>query len=152
MGDDLGSLKNEGDDKVKKYAKKHSGFDAKQQKEADEGDMCFDEIIIAGCKFYAVKKTLINGDTIEMCKLKGYREKDKPLSFDDYVKLMTGEVKQLEQEQTQFNIPKSAMIDEQRNFGLKTLQVRKTRLSQHIPKGLYRLTGRYNPSLSKALN
>ena len=29
-GDDLGSLKNEAEDKVKKYAKKHKDFDVKQ--------------------------------------------------------------------------------------------------------------------------
>lgn len=91
-----------------------------------DGHVHFDELIVAGCKFYALKMNLPNGDKIEVCKLKGYREKDKPLKFDDYCKLMSGDISHIEQQQTQFNIPKSAMVDEDRNFGLKTLQVRKT--------------------------
>ena len=126
-GDDLGSLKNEALDKLKKYNKKADNkVDINEQMKSDNGDICFNEAILAGCKFYAVKKSLINGENIEMCKLKGYKNDDKnPLIFDEYVKLITKEKDSIQQKQTQFNIPKSAMVDEQRKFGLKTIEINK---------------------------
>lgn len=137
-GDDLGSLKNEALDKLKKYNKKADNkVDITEQMKSDNGDICFSEAILAGCKFYAVKKSLITNDTIEMCKLKGYKNDDKnPLIFDDYVKLITKEKESIQQEQTQFNMPKSAMVDEQRRFGLKTVKVNKV-FKINYTKGIY---------------
>ena len=48
-GDDLGSLKNEADDFV-------SSDEVKALKEKEGGMIHFDELILGGCKFYALKK------------------------------------------------------------------------------------------------
>jgi hypothetical protein len=62
--DALGSLKNELLDKIMKYNKKHKDnpIDIKKQKEIDGCDLYFDECFVCGCKFYAVSKTLYNGE------------------------------------------------------------------------------------------
>ena len=126
-GDELGSLKNECLAKTVKYNKKATDkVDIECQINLDGGDMAFDSFIALGCKYYTVKKTCYNGALIEMCKCKGYSERDKKLSYDNYVDIIQGKKTHLEQKQTQFNIPKSAMISENRKFGITVNKIPKT--------------------------
>ena len=59
-GDDLGSLKNEADDFLK-----DNGLTVRSQEMEH-----FDELILGGCKFYALRK---DGCAKEITKCKGYR-------------------------------------------------------------------------------
>jgi len=88
-GLELGSLKNECDEQLRKEG-------------LEEGpNNYYDSLIILGCKFYALKKTLSNGKVIEVVKLNGYR-KDYNLSYDLFFKLISKQIKQIEQNQKQF--------------------------------------------------
>ena len=46
----------------------------KDQIENDGGELYFDEIQLLGPKEYSLKKTLINGEVIEIAKLKGVKD------------------------------------------------------------------------------
>lgn len=127
-GDALGSLKNELLDKIVKHNKKNKdkAIDINKQKELDGGDLYFDECFICGCKFYAVAKTLYNGEKIFMTKLKGFKDyEDSKLEYAWFSKLVNGEISQIEQVQEQWNMPKSSMADENRVMGLKIVPVHK---------------------------
>jgi hypothetical protein len=126
-GDELGSLKNELLDKIVKYNKKATNkIDIAKQKEHDGGDLYFDECFICGCKFYAVSKTLYDGEKIFMTKLKGFKNyEDSKLEYEWYRKLVSGEMTSIEQDQEQWNLPKSCMVDEQRAFGLNITPIHK---------------------------
>ena len=85
-GSELGSLKNECDEKVDGLLKKLFPDDKeKRTKIFDElvakenGNLSFDEGIITGCKQYALKKTvMVEGKehVLEIVKLKGYSQRD----------------------------------------------------------------------------
>ena len=156
-GDALGSLKNEALDKMKKFNKKASAdkqIDIQVQMSIDGGDASFDKAVFAGCKFYTISKKCYNGQVIEMCKLKGFKDKNKQLGsnevddsleYNDFADLMHDGSKIITQNQTQFNIPKSSMVDEQRNFGLKTIGVTK-KFSINYKKGnVNKQTGEVQP-------
>lgn len=113
-------------------------IDIDKQMELDGGDLCFEDVNICGCKFYSLKKTLYNGETIQVTKLKGFREtpdddvdeedkenKDNKLKYEWFNQLVTGEIDCIKQKQKQWNFPKSAMVDEQRRFGLQIIPVNK---------------------------
>ena len=68
-GDDLGSLKNEADDFLK-----DNGLTVRSQEMEH-----FDELILGGCKFYALRK---DGCAKEITKCKGYKKGD--LTFEDF--------------------------------------------------------------------
>jgi len=88
--------------------------------ELDNGVLHFDEVIIKGCKFYGIKKTCYNGAIIEIVKCKGYRTKDKELTFDDFV---NGDI--IKQNQLQFSIPKSSLHNEITKYGVSKREVEK---------------------------
>lgn len=150
-GDELGSLKNECVDKIKKVfsnqiedvkkndklslsEKEYQISNIKQQQIQvtkdqyikDDGDLCFDEVVICGLKFYACKKTLVNDVSLEITKLKGYKQsKGNELEFDTFVKLNNKELPHIDQDQVQFNIPKSAWVCSERKFGLTIKPIHK---------------------------
>jgi len=121
-GEELGTLKNECYDKIVKYNKKNPNniIDIQKQLELDNGVLHFDEVIIKGCKFYGIKKTCYNGAIIEIVKCKGYRTKDKELTFDDFV---NGDI--IKQNQLQFSIPKSSLHNEITKYGVSKREVEK---------------------------
>jgi DNA polymerase elongation subunit (family B) len=128
-GDALGSLKNELLDKIVKYNKKNKDnpIDIKKQMEIDGGDLYFEECFVCGCKFYAVSKTIYNGEKIFMTKLKGFKDfEDSKLEFEWFRKLVSGEMTHIEHTQEQWNLPKSSMVDEERVMGLNIIPVHKT--------------------------
>ena len=75
-GEDLGSMKNEAEEKLEKYFKKKYGkekcrFHMEKQKEIDGGEFSFDKGIIAGCKQYCLYKKVYDGGFIEAEASKG---------------------------------------------------------------------------------
>ena len=100
-GDELGSMKNEADDEVKDHLKGEVSKELKRefgndflkteegkarlkadvkelfkiQEDYDNGDLYWDGQIGGGCKQYALKKVLLDGKQIEICKMKGYKSK-----------------------------------------------------------------------------
>ena len=100
-GDELGSMKNEADDEVKDHIKGELSKELKReygndylnteegkarlkadtkdlfkiQEDYDGGDLYWDGQIGGGCKQYALKKVLLDGKQIEICKMKGYKSK-----------------------------------------------------------------------------
>ncbi len=129
-GDELGSLKNEVLDMVKKHNKKNDEkIDIAQQMILDGGDLCLDTTFVCGNKFYAARKTCYNGVHLDFTKLKGYKaDKEDPstkLQFDWFEQLVNNEIEYIENEQEQWNFPKSSMVDEHRICGLNILPVHK---------------------------
>jgi hypothetical protein len=123
-GEALGSLKNECEEKILEI-----NVDIQQQTKLDGGELYFDELILNGCKYYSLRKTCYNGEVIDTLKCKGYKEGRKgednynPLTWEKMKEVAEGG--ELYQVQTQFNIPISSFLDEQRNFGLNVIQVPK---------------------------
>ena len=100
-GDELGSMKNEADDEVKDHYKGELSKELKRQygdayldtaegkarlkaetkelfkiqEDYDNGDIYWDGQIGGGCKQYALKRILLDGKQIEICKMKGYKSK-----------------------------------------------------------------------------
>ena len=90
----------------------------------------FDRGIFCGCKFYSLEKDF--GDTkIDITKCKGYKQtNDDKLKFKDIQKLINKNelsdkhdfgyfdvyANHLQQEQSQFRIPKSSMLNETNPF------------------------------------
>jgi hypothetical protein len=123
-GEALGALKNECEEKVKKHFKKDKSK-IQSQLEADGGFNLFDELIIGGCKFYSCKKTCYDGTTIEINKLKGYKQIDNEedgeldeLSFQIFENLISGKLPLIKQTQNQFICPKSNYVSEEKKFGI----------------------------------
>lgn len=85
-GSELGSLKNECDEKVEGLLKKLYPNDKEKRTELfdelvakENGNLSFDEGIITGCKQYALKKTVVvdgKEHVLEIVKLKGYSQGD----------------------------------------------------------------------------
>jgi len=145
-GEELGSLKNEADDKIKKLIKKKITKDSsdkvgavgaslstqeeikkifKKVKEAEAGNVHLDRVIITGCKQYAFKRKInIQGVTykIEDVKLKGFRQKNKALCYDDMKELLTSGISQ---KQAQFRCPKSNYTSATEFFDIKTKYIKK---------------------------
>ena len=111
-GDDLGSLKNEADDFLK-----DNGLAVRPQ-----GMEHFDELILGGCKFYALRK---DGCAKEITKCKGYKKgKDgSDLSFEDFEFMAGGGVKS--QRQVQFLCPKMNHVSMDEKFAVRTRMVPK---------------------------
>jgi DNA polymerase elongation subunit (family B) len=82
-GNELGSLKNEALDKV---SKKLSKADTLRQVSHDDGELYFDECQILAPKVYSLRKKLINGEVIEIAKMKGVKRS----SFDEQTQLLNG--------------------------------------------------------------
>lgn len=79
-GNNLGNLKNEAHDLVKKKLSEHL--------EMDNGDVFFDECYILGCKMYSVKRNNALVEDVEICKCKGFSQRgDKKLSVADFERL-----------------------------------------------------------------
>ena len=91
-GSELGSLKNECDEKVEGLLKSLYPKDKDKRTKIfnelvanENGNLSFDEGIITGCKQYALKKTItVEGKehVLEIVKLKGYSQRDT--DADDY--------------------------------------------------------------------
>lgn len=128
-GDALGSLKNEADEKVigKIGIEQYKHLIARER-----GMISFDSLVLNGCKFYALRKTLTDGKEICISKAKGYKEYyDEEndvryeLTYDDQLDISDGGFK--EQKQLQFRMPKSRMCDEDKveAFGIKINKIDK---------------------------
>ena len=116
-GEDLGSLKNECIDVLKDIP----SLDMEKQLEADGGCPHFDQLCLAGCKFYSLKKTCINGEVADISKCKGYKQtKDDKLSFEI---ISSGET--MIQEQLQFKLPKSNYVSETQSCAMRTIKMLK---------------------------
>ena len=111
-GEELGALKNEADDAVEKR-------DLEALKATEGGMIHFDELILGGCKFYALRK----GD-IEIAKCKGFKKsKNESLKFEHFETMDSGG--EHEQKQVQFLCPKSNHLSENLKFALTTPSVSK---------------------------
>jgi hypothetical protein len=121
-GEGLGYFKNECEDDIKKIKDKKL-FD--DQLEHDNGFFYYDELIINGCKFYSLKKTLINGSVIENTALKGYKQDEENiLNFDIFEKLINKEILEIKQDQVQFINPKSNYVNEKK-FNIQVKKIPK---------------------------
>jgi hypothetical protein len=161
-GDALGSLKNEVSDLVVGI----DNFDINEQYKHDDGDICFDKLYICGCKFYACEQTLYNGHVVEKTKCKGFKTSDdSKLSLEAFEQLVQGKMEKvkakikvvgediklklnfvnaIEQQQEQWNFPKSSMVDEQRICGINITPVTKT-FTINYKKGKLHEDGRITP-------
>ncbi len=91
-GEDLGSMKNEAEEKLEKYFKNKYGKaelskHMKKQKELDDGEYSFDKGIIAGCKQYCLYKKTYDGGFIEAEASKGCK---RSLDYSDFHHLLYG--------------------------------------------------------------
>ena len=91
-GEDLGSMKNEAEEKLEKYFKSKYGKEnymsyMDKQKEIDGGEYSFDKGIIAGCKQYCLRKETFEGGVIEAEASKGCKKK---LDYSDFHHLLYG--------------------------------------------------------------
>ena len=137
VGNELGTLKNECDDKIKDKLIKLYGKDNKEMinnklKELinnENGNLYFDEVITTGCKQYGLyKKILIDGThhEIEIAKCKGFQKKKSEgikMTYKSIEKLNNGE--DVSQDQFQFRCPKSNYISESSSFNITTEKVTK---------------------------
>ena len=120
-GDELGSLKNEAIDKLKKV----KGLDLEKQTEIDGGCPYFDDLCLGGCKFYSLRKECYNGEVVDISKCKGYKQvKGDTLSYERLIELEDPETI-LSQHQTQFRLPKSNYVSETEHCAMRTCQVLK---------------------------
>lgn len=154
-GDALGTLKNECVDKIKKELKgmvkdkKISSQESKDifdnQLKIDDNFNHFDELIISGCKFYSLKKTLYNGVEIEINKLKGFKQTDEDtLNFNTFELLNNKEIDFIEQDQLQFVCPKSFYTSESDKFRITTKKTLK-KFKINYSKGLINESGEITP-------
>lgn len=160
VGDALGSLKNECLAKIIKANKKSDNpVDITKQLELDGGEICFDEFIGLGCKFYGVRKTCYNGEVIEIVKCKGYNNRDridkitkelisKKLTFDDFVNITNGKKTHIEQTQIQFSIPKSNLLCETNKFKVCKKEVPKAFKPTYNKGTIDLITGKVIPFLN----
>lgn len=148
-GTELGSLKNEADEKVEKLLKKLYPKDKSKRNKLfrdlvkkEKGNLSFDKGCITGCKQYALSKTVtIEGKehTLEIVKIKGYSQKDDKLKYSDMQKLGNGE--KLYQNQMQFRCPKSNYVSETKSFDINTRYVRKSFRMTYTKGQLFKPTG-----------
>jgi len=135
-GSELGSLKNECDDELKNYLKKHFKNEWKtllnDMIKKENGNLHFDYGYIAGCKQYALSKSfIINGEThkVEIIKMKGFSQKvargGRKLKMTEIVKLCENPKYRITQKQMQFKIPKSNYVSNTNNFKIKKQYVNK---------------------------
>ena len=143
LGDALGSLKNECYDKMKKLVKKgkipQSVMDHHLREE--NYSIYFDECITYQAKFYGLRKTLVNGYKVEICKCKGYKV-DKEDASSKHGKVLTYDMLRnppdksrknrnklwesvLKNAQFQFRCPKSCFVNEKNPWGVSYLTVKK---------------------------
>jgi len=131
-GVELGSLKNECDEYVEKVVNKETKSKEEAHKlynellEKENGNFHFDNLVVTGCKQYALQKTItINNKphTIEIVKLKGFSQSKQKLLFSDMVNVSDGnEINQL---QTQFRCPKSNYVSDTDTFKITSKDVLK---------------------------
>jgi len=91
-GEELGSMKNEAEEKLEKYfkskyGKKELDYHMKKQKVFDKGEYKFDKGIIAGCKQYCLYKKTYDGGVIEAEASKGCK---RSLDYTDFHHLLYG--------------------------------------------------------------
>ena len=133
-GDELGSLKNEADDFIK------DKDEIKRLKEEEGNMICFNECILGGCKFYALRK---NGIDKTICKCKGYKKsKGEELTFKDFEEMAGGGVKS--QRQVQFLCPKMNHVSMTERFSMRTPQVLK-KFKFDYNKGVVHDDGKITP-------
>lgn len=130
-GSELGSLKNECDEVVEKKLKKLKQKEALAEMiEKEGGNMRFDCGVITGCKQYALKKTIVVDGKSHECtvlKCKGYSQRDRELTYEDFRVLNGGG--EIVQDQVQFRCPKSNYVSETDSFTIRSQTVTK-----HIKK------------------
>ena len=151
LGDALGSLKNECYDKMKKLVKKGKipQWVMDHHLKEENYSIFFDECITYQAKFYGLRKTLVNGYKVEICKCKGYKV-DKEDSSSKYGRALNYELLRnptdkggkkntlwehvIKNNQFQFRAPKSSFVDEQ-NFGGVSYQTVKKEFRLAYTKG-----------------
>jgi hypothetical protein len=148
-GDALGCLKNECADDIlselkNKYSKEESKNIFDNQLKIDNNFNSFDELIIGGCKFYSIKKTLYNGDVIEINKLKGYKNDNDDLNFDLFDMLNNNSINEISQNQIQFVAPKSFYTSINDKFRITTKKILK-KFKINYTKGYVDNSGNIKP-------
>lgn len=154
-GVELGMLKNECTDILKKRYKETP---EKMQKELEiEPEPYFEEMVLLGCKNYALRRKprFEGGTEIEILKMKGIKnglplrstitrneetgeteevmfESNRTVCFDDYVDLSKGSI--LTQDQDQFKAGSSTIMDVRTSGGSRIVNVKKN-LSMLYNKG-----------------
>jgi len=176
-GEDLGSLKNEADDFINKYEKKALVSKEDSQlgliKQAEDGMISFDELILGGCKFYALRKNATSlCKEITIAKCKGYKKsKGDSFTFEDFEQLSKGGIKKHRlfhcpqedkfgyeyikgkdlseggfktQKQVQFRCPKQNHVGDGYDFAMTTPKVEK-KFGFSYTKGKISSTGSITP-------
>ena len=186
-GKELGTLKNECEEKVEdsmtslvrrihKVSKENEiTKEQKQevknlvnQQKAHDGELYFDKLVVAGCKMYALQKTLVDGTSVEINKCKGYSQRnfwdqnmikftqddngfnlevggyiDYRLKFDTLENLLVPGTK-INQQQMQFRCGKADYVKENNNFEIKVKNVTKA-FRVNYTKGKVLENGIVNP-------
>ena len=176
-GEDLGSLKNEADDFITKYEKKAQVSEEDSQlgqiKQAEGGMISFDELILGGCKFYALRTNATSlCKEITIAKCKGYKKyKGDSFTFEDFEQLSKGGIKKQRlfhcpqeekfgysyiqgnnlseggfktQKQVQFRCPKQNHVGDGYDFAMTTPKVEK-KFGFSYTKGQINCTGLITP-------
>lgn len=137
-GDALGSMKNEADDLIKKKL----GKDVLKDLNKREGNnIHFDKLIITGCKQYSLQKD-VDGQLLEITKIKGYSKAYGKLSYDLMEKMTHGE--KLSQDCYQFRCPRSNYVSETTPFHITHQKVTKS-FRQVYNKGIVHTDGIITP-------
>lgn len=109
----------------------------KKQNDIDEGQLCFDEVVINGCKFYGTRKTLYDGTLIEDIKCKGLDQKNKEnkMPFEELFEINDGKTWN-SNPTDQFRCSKSNYIteNEEKMFAINIVKVGKM-IRQNYTKG-----------------
>ena len=152
-GSELGSLKNECDEKIEKIVIKENPNFTKEQIEnemnilrtTEGGDFSFDKGVITGCKQYALHKTLRyrgRDHPIDIVICKGYSQSSKKLKYKKMETLVAGGT--FSQNQNQFRCGKDSYISETNPFTIKTLKIRKS-FRKIYTKGVVTSSGDIKP-------
>ena len=122
-GDALGSLKNEADDHLKKKCK-WSKDEINRLKDEIGGMIYFDDLILGGCKFYALRMAR-DVKVKEITKCKGFKKgkEGSELTFEDFEDMDGGGVKG--QKQVQFLCPKMNHVSMDERFAMRTPHIYK---------------------------
>lgn len=141
-GKELGSMKNEAEEKLEKYFKNKYGkkelpIHMEKQKEVDGGEYCFDKGIIAGCKQYCLYKKVYDGGFIEAEASKGCK---RSLDYSDFHHLLYGskmeEQKKYEEEIKKRKSDDGVEWEAPEGFRLYERQIQfRSGLNEHIKEG-----------------
>lgn len=124
---ELGGLKNELSDDVR-----------------SEPDPCIHSLVVVAPKFYAWRR---NDLDIQSTKLKGFSQRRDKLKYEQFGLLMNRQIDVLSQDQTQFRVPVSGWVREDRPFEIEVHKVHKEFGIGEYKKGIVSDSGDILPLL-----